>query len=150
MPRGDRTGPVGAGPMTGRGAGLCAGSPTPGYMNPVGGPLGHGRGFGRGFGFGRGWGGGWFGRRGWFGGGRGWRHRFWATGMPGWGMAGYGHPGFGSWSAPWMGEPTAAEEMELLREQAEILKQELKDINERMGTLEKARAQEKTQKEAQG
>lgn len=31
MPRGDRTGPAGAGPMTGRGAGTCAGSPEPGY-----------------------------------------------------------------------------------------------------------------------
>ncbi len=34
MPWGDRTGPMGYGPMTGRGAGLCTGYPTPGYMNP--------------------------------------------------------------------------------------------------------------------
>lgn len=55
MPGGDRTGPIGAGPMTGRGRGACAGFSSPGYGNP---------GFG--------------------GGGRGWRHRFWATGVPGW------------------------------------------------------------------
>ncbi len=54
MPRGDRTGPWGAGPMTGRAAGYCAGYSVPGYLNPVG---GYGRGLGRrrGRGFGRGW-----------------------------------------------------------------------------------------------
>lgn len=49
MPRGDRTGPWGLGPRTGRAAGYCAGYPVPGFMNPM--PE-----FGRGFGFGRGWG----------------------------------------------------------------------------------------------
>jgi Family of unknown function (DUF5320) len=43
MPLGNRMGPVGEGPMTGRGAGLCAGSAAPGNMNP-----GPGRGMGRG------------------------------------------------------------------------------------------------------
>jgi len=38
MPRGDGTGPLGQGPMTGRGAGLCAGYSTPGYANSWGGP----------------------------------------------------------------------------------------------------------------
>jgi len=51
MPDGDRTGPMGQGPMTGRAAGFCAGYPVPGYMNP-----GFGRGWGRGMGWGRGWG----------------------------------------------------------------------------------------------
>ena len=60
MPRGDRTGPWGFGPMTGRAAGYCAGYPTPGFMNPIpragrGFGLGWGRGFGRGRGRGRGW-----------------------------------------------------------------------------------------------
>ncbi len=51
MPGGDRTGPAGRGPLTGRGAGDCAGEDRPGY-----GPLpGFGRGFGPGGG-GRGWG----------------------------------------------------------------------------------------------
>ena len=44
MPGGDRTGPMGMGPMTGRGAGYCAGYPN---VNP-------GRGLGRGLGRGRG------------------------------------------------------------------------------------------------
>jgi len=55
MPRGDRTGPWGAGPMTGRAAGYCAGYSVPGFMNPIGG-YGRGRGRGAGRGFGRGWG----------------------------------------------------------------------------------------------
>lgn len=33
MPRGDGTGPAGWGPMTGRGAGYCAGYATPGFVN---------------------------------------------------------------------------------------------------------------------
>ena len=63
MPGGDRTGPMGLGPMTGRAAGYCAGYPVPGFMNAVG-----GRGFG-----------GWGGR-----GGRGRRNWFYATGLTGW------------------------------------------------------------------
>jgi hypothetical protein len=77
MPGGDRTGPAGMGPMTGRAAGYCAGYPMPGYRNPAfrpgffpgygytpyqgnwfTGPPWGGGGFrfgrGRGFGFGRG------------------------------------------------------------------------------------------------
>jgi hypothetical protein len=64
MPRGDRSGPMGMGPMTGRRAGFCAGFPTPGYMNP-------------GVGFGR---------------GRGFRRMFNYTGMPGWAQYGYNAP----------------------------------------------------------
>jgi hypothetical protein len=50
MPYGDGTGPMGYGPMTGRGMGYCAGSGVPGYANPVPGRSfwGRGRG-GRGF-----------------------------------------------------------------------------------------------------
>ena len=64
MPRGDRTGPLGEGPMTGRQLGYGAGYDSPGYTKGPGrgwgrGLLGRGRGFfGRGFGFGafgRGW-----------------------------------------------------------------------------------------------
>ncbi|MFP4383384.1 MAG: DUF5320 domain-containing protein [Spirochaetia bacterium] len=50
MPRGDRTGPNGMGPMTGRQAGFCAGYSMPGYANPAGG-RGMGLGLGRGRGF---------------------------------------------------------------------------------------------------
>ncbi|MFW5788197.1 MAG: DUF5320 domain-containing protein, partial [Halanaerobiales bacterium] len=49
MPRGDGTGPAGRGPMTGRGAGYCAGFNVPGYMNAVPG-RGMGRAWRRGFG----------------------------------------------------------------------------------------------------
>jgi len=58
MPRGDGTGPAGMGPMTGRGAGYCAGFVTPGFANPIprggGGMGGMGRGAGMGRGMGRG------------------------------------------------------------------------------------------------
>jgi len=33
MPRGDGTGPIGSGPMSGRAAGTCAGNYAPGYAN---------------------------------------------------------------------------------------------------------------------
>jgi hypothetical protein len=45
MPSGDRTGPMGQGPRTGRGLGYCSGSNVPGFMNS-----GFGRSFGVGFG----------------------------------------------------------------------------------------------------
>ena len=52
MPGGDRTGPEGRGPRTGRAMGYCSGNDRPGYMEPGF----RGRGFGRGFGAGRGFG----------------------------------------------------------------------------------------------
>ena len=51
MPRGDRTGPMGSGPMTGRRMGHCAGYTGPGFMSPEPGYR-----FGRGGRFGRFWG----------------------------------------------------------------------------------------------
>lgn len=71
MPRGDRTGPMGAGPMTGRGAGWCAGYNRPGYANPA--PR-----FGPGLGY--------------RSGGRGWRNMYYATGLPGWARWGAAPP----------------------------------------------------------
>jgi hypothetical protein len=124
MPFGDRTGPLGLGPRTGRAMGYCAGFPGPGSMNTI-----PGRGW---FGGGRGRG------RGWFGGGRGWRHQYWATGLPSWARAGYGYPTFGVY--PYT--PTAKEEMDSLKDQAEFFKQQLDDIQNRISTLEKAQAQE--------
>jgi len=84
MPRGDGTGPMGMGPMTGRGAGYCAGFGMPGYMNPGSG-RGYGRGVGRVFGpgFGRGRAGGFPGR----GSGR----------RAGWYAMPYGHVPPGRW-----------------------------------------------------
>jgi hypothetical protein len=58
MPWGDKTGPAGTGPKTGRGAGFCAGSDAPGCANPDA-----GRGRKRGLGQRRGFGGGGRGRR---------------------------------------------------------------------------------------
>ncbi|MBN2278953.1 MAG: DUF5320 domain-containing protein [Candidatus Marinimicrobia bacterium] len=58
MPRGDRRGPDGLGPMTGRGLGYCAGYDSPGFTKGVargGAGFGYGRGFGRGMGRGFGW-----------------------------------------------------------------------------------------------
>jgi len=69
MPWGDRTGPLGLGPRTGRGLGFCSGFSSPGFTK------GPGWGFGRGWwGFGRGWGRG-FGR-GWWRFGRSWGRGF--------------------------------------------------------------------------
>jgi len=51
MPRGDRTGPAGEGPLTGRRMGYCAGYDHPGFNNLE---RGYGRGFRGGFGHGRG------------------------------------------------------------------------------------------------
>jgi len=48
MPFGDGTGPRGMGPMTGRGAGYCAGFSAPGFANPIPGRRWLGLGFGRG------------------------------------------------------------------------------------------------------
>lgn len=53
MPFGDRTGPWGLGPRSGRGMGFCSGFPTPGFMNwGFGFGRGRGRGLGRWLGFG--------------------------------------------------------------------------------------------------
>ena len=125
MPGGDGTGPAGLGPMTGRAAGFCAGYPVPGYMNPI-----PGRGF---WGWGR-------------GGGRGWRHWYYATGLPGWARAGYGYPTWGPavpfypfYAGP--AAPTMAPEQELtsLKQQAEYFQEALDEINKRIEELEKAK-----------
>ena len=61
MPGGDRTGPYGEGPLTGRRMGYCAGNENPGIFNQPGnwgrgagrrfrGGMGYGRGFRPGFG----------------------------------------------------------------------------------------------------
>ncbi|OQX81582.1 MAG: hypothetical protein B6D56_02050 [Candidatus Omnitrophica bacterium 4484_70.1] len=132
MPSGDGTGPLGLGPMTGRAAGYCAGYSVPGYMNPI---PGRGRGW---FGFGRGGGRGF----GWSGCGRGWRHWYWATGLPGWARVAYGHPAFGGWIYPYYGpNMTPEEEMDMLRNHAESLRQGLNDIQNRISTLKKAQAE---------
>ncbi len=130
MPGGDRTGPLGMGPMTGRAAGYCAGYGMPGYANPI-----PGRGFGRGFG--RGWG---FWGRGFGGGGRGWRHWYYATGLPGWARFGWAPPLWGpsAWAPLGYGKPDPDAEKEILKDQAEALQSELEMIKKRLSEIEKA------------
>jgi len=113
MPAGDRTGPMGRGPRTGRGAGYGGGYGVPGYLNPI-----PGRGFGRGFGRGRGG-----------GGGRGWRGRFCATGLPGWVRSGWEGEG------TYFPAPTPTAEREYLEEVAESLQGKLGDIKKRLDEL---------------
>lgn len=98
MPGGDLTGPLGAGPRTGRGMGYCGGYDQPGFANLA-------PGFRGGFGF----------RRGCMG--RGWRHRFYATGVPGWAAL------------------TPEQEMLDLKAQAEWLKSQLDVIKKRIEEL---------------
>ena len=119
MPRGNGTGPAGLGPMTGRGAGFCAGYAVPGYVNPVG-----GRGYS---GCGRGFGG--------RGGGRGWRNQFYATGLPSWARAGVG------FSGPVGPTVTAEQELEGLKQQADFLQNSLSQVSEGIEQFEKTKAQ---------
>jgi len=121
MPFGDRTGPFGLGPRSGRAMGYCAGFQVAGPVNPV--PGRSWPGFGRGLG------------RGWFGGGRGCGNGFRSTGLPGWARAGYGYPSSGP-------EFTAKDEIDVLQDRADLLKKQLENIQNRISTLEKARAQE--------
>jgi hypothetical protein len=114
MPRGDRTGPMGMGPMTGRAAGYCAGYGVPGYAVPA-----------PGRGFGLGWGGGW-------GRGRHWRPWHYATGLPSWARFGR------AWEYGPYAEPvTEEQEVESLKAQAGWLKEQLDAINRCLGELEK-------------
>lgn len=124
MPGGDRTGPMGDGPMTGRAAGYCTGSAAPGYMNPAPGGGFRGRGGGRGGGRGRG------------GGGRGWRNWYYATGVPGWARArwGFAPPAYPA-GVPFVPSMTREQEIELLREQADHVNETLEDIKRRIEEL---------------
>ena len=129
MPRGDRTGPTGFGPMTGRAAGFCAGYSMPGYMNPI--PGGAGTGFGQGFG----------GR----GGGRGWRNQYYATGLTGWQRAASGFPSAYTPVPPYPVAPpfavapaqiTPQQETDALKNQIQFMEESIKAAQERITQLE--------------
>ena len=109
MPGGDRTGPVGRGPMTGRAAGFCAGYSSPGYADP-----GYGRGFGRGRG--RGFG------RGYWGRGRG----FWWRGY-------YPEP----YNRSVYPQPNKVDEKAYLEDIVKDLEEEIKTLQDRIQELTK-------------
>jgi len=118
MPRGDGTGPMGMGPMTGRAAGYCAGYGVPGYANP---------GFGRGMGMA-------WGRGGGFGMGMAWRR---GRGR-GFGFA----PSFARpYTAPMpLAPPTRDQELDMLRSQADWLKEQMDAISQRIGELDQQKS----------
>jgi hypothetical protein len=112
MPRGDRTGMLGQGPMTGRGFGYCGGFDSPGFTKGVGGGMGRGFGFGRGIGMGRG--------------------RSFGRGRNLGGAYTGSFPGY-----PWMPSMSKEDEVKLLKSQADALSRSQKDIEKRLGELEK-------------
>jgi hypothetical protein len=124
MPRGDRTGPEGIGHMTGRGAGYCAGYGMPGFMNPASGS------FAGGFGLGR---------------GRGRRNRYYATGLPGWQRGPMGSPDAYPPYAPPVSpdymppvpQLTREQEANALREQVEMMQENIEAARERLEKLVK-------------
>ena len=105
MPGGNGTGPAGAGPMTGRGMGICAGFSVPGYANSGG---GRGMGMGRGGRMGRGRG---------FGQGFGW------TGT--------------AYPYPVPQRPTAEQELEVLKGQANYFENSLEETKQRIDELQR-------------
>ena len=109
MPRGDKTGPMGMGPMTGRGAGLCRGNDSPGSTSAGRGRFGGSGRMGGGFG----------GRR------RGCRNMFNATGLPGW-MRFNGNA-----------VTSLEDEKGLLKSQADFLNRSLDAVNKRLRDIEK-------------
>lgn len=114
MPGGDRTGPMGMGPMTGRAAGYCAGFSVPGYTNPL---------TGRGFGWNR---------------GPGWgRGRGMGLGRGRWAVPCYRNAEHLAVAAgPYGGTPTQDQELEMLRSQQKGFQSALENIQHRISELE--------------
>ena len=117
MPRGDGTGPMGMGPMTGRGAGFCGGRGIAGFASSPGLGLGRGR-RGRGGGYGR-------------------RNMFYATGLTGWQRAAMGV------SAPSAAAvaPTAEAEKQFLETQVGAMQSQLDEVKKRLAELETEKAE---------
>ena len=112
MPGGDRTGPAGQGPRSGRGAGYCSGFDMPGFAQA-------GPGYG---------GAGWAGGRG----GRGRRNRFYATGVTG------RRCGAWDWHGQYYGRPYPAESFTASREQElNDLKVKAKYFQDALGNIQK-------------
>ena len=113
------------GPMTGRGAGYCGGSDAPGWANWAPGRRFYGRG-GPGMRGAR-WGGYGRGR----GGGYRWRSRAYAAGMPP--GTRWGTPPTWAYGVP--EPPSREQEIDLLKDEAQWLKEQLDAINQRMDSL---------------
>ena len=110
MPGYDRSGPMGAGPMTGGGRGLC-GRPAGTADLPL---YGRGYGYGRGVGYRR-------------GGGRGWGRG-----------AGPAFGGYGTLPSGGFGDPVSkTDEVEMLRSDADAMQRSLESIQRRIAELEK-------------
>jgi hypothetical protein len=117
MPGGDRTGPQGMGPRTGRAAGFCAGYDVPGFMNPQ-----QSR-----------WGG--TGRAG----GRGMAYRHGQQGGAGWGH-GRGRMAFGLPPVPTEVPPVQPSNLEVLEARVGQLQTELSELRQLIGSLKPVRA----------
>ncbi len=111
---GDGTGPLGQGPLTGRGAGYCAGYSTPGYLN---------RDVGRG--------GVW--RTGVRGGGRGNRNFFNTTGLARWQRSADLQT-----AAPAQPGVSREQRLQQMRTRADILKAQMESLNNQIKAVESA------------
>ncbi len=109
MPGFDGTGPTGMGTMTGGARGPC----NLNYQSsgPAGFRPGQGRGGGR---------------------GRGYRHMYWATGLPGWRRTNAN----GFQAIPPAASFTGSQEIDFLKNQAQALKAELDAVNTRLQEIE--------------
>jgi len=107
------------GPMTGRGLGFCAGYSRPGSAAAG---LGSGGGMGRGMGRGR---------------GNRWRHWVHATGLPLWARTGYPPAARAAYGPPAYGPAAPEDELEMLKSQADWLRNELEAIQSRIADLDK-------------
>jgi hypothetical protein len=120
MPRGDRSGPLGMGPRTGRAAGYCGGYPVAGYANTLPGGDSYGRGGGRG--------------------GRGHRNWYYATGLTGWQRAAQGwypaQPAAQDFFHNSYTQMAPQEESRLIRSRIELLEQNIKAARDRLDELE--------------
>ncbi|MFW9829254.1 MAG: DUF5320 domain-containing protein [Candidatus Thorarchaeota archaeon] len=115
MPGGDRTGPRGLGPRTGRGLGYCAGYDTPGFTKGPGMWLGRGRGwgigYGRGFGYGR---------------DRGWGYRFPLY-----------EPFYPAYPLRFVPEVTSESQLSMLKQEKDYLESELNGISSAIKEISK-------------
>ena len=111
MPRGDRTGPMGMGPMSGRGAGFCAGYDAPGYAYP-GYPMRRMR--------------------------RAWRGRggFGGRGMHGRHYGGWGPMDFVAYEVPYPADMTAEEKTDMLSTREAWLQEQLDEVRKDLENLQ--------------